>query len=339
MSRKSIAWRVPAALAVALFSAWGALALYYQFPGGAPGKALALAFWLGGAAAALHALAARPGWRRLAGSGYVLMAVLLLAWWHGLRPSNDRQWADDVARMLHGSRAGSVVTLDNVRNFRWRGDSDYTVRWESRRYDLDRLESVDMVLSTWGMPAIAHTLVSFGFSDGQRVVFSVEIRKERHEQFSELGGFFKQFELSVVAADERDILYVRTAVRGEQVSVYPITMPRQAMRELFLAYVDTANALREQPRFYHTVTANCTTLVYEMVRAIVPGLPLDYRLLLSGYLPEYLYAHGGLGHDRTLAQLRRQADITARAAQAGDGPGFSQAIRQPWGPAGVQSPR
>ncbi len=128
-------------------------------------------------------------------------------------------------------RDGSLITLDNVRNFRWRSGSDYTVRWENRRYDLDRTESVDLVLSTWGMPAIAHTLVSFGFSDGQRVVFSVEIRKERHEQFSELGGFFKQFEFSVVAADERDIIYVRTAVRGEQVSLYPIRMPRQAIRQ------------------------------------------------------------------------------------------------------------
>ena len=165
------------------------------------------------------------------------------------------------------------------------------------------------------MPAIA-TLVSFGFDDGQRVVFSVEIRKGTRRAVLELGGFFKQFELSVIAADERDIVRVRTAVRGETVSIYPIRMPPEAMRALFLSYVDTANALRAEPRFYHTVTANCTTIIYQMVRAIVPGLPVDYRLLLSGYLPEYLYEHGGLDTSRPLDAIRRDADITQRAARA-----------------------
>ncbi|OZI70819.1 Lnb N-terminal periplasmic domain-containing protein [Bordetella genomosp. 12] len=329
MSGKSIVWRVLAGLAVVLVTAWGGLALYYQLPGGRWGKGLATVLWVASALAALYALFARPHWGRRAGWLYALLVLVLLGWWHSLQPSNDRVWADDVARMLGGSHAGSVVRLENVRNFQWRTDDDYTVRWENRSYDLDELESVDMVLSTWGMPAIAHTLVSFGFSDGQHVVFSVEIRKEKHEKFSEIGGFFKEFELSVVAADERDIIYVRTAVRGEQVAIYPISMSRQAMRELFLAYVDTANGLREQPRFYHTVTANCTTLVYQMARAIVPGLPMDYRLLLSGYLPEYLYAHGGLDHSQSLEQIRQHADITARAARVGNTPEFSRAIRQP----------
>ena len=229
-----------------------------------------------------------------------------------------------------GTVQGDHVRLQDVRNFDWRGDADYDARWDTRDYDLSRLRSVDMILSTWGMPAIAHTLVSFGFDDGQRVVFSVEIRKERGEQFSELGGFFKQFELSVIAADERDIVRVRTAVRGETVSIYPIRMPPEAMRALFLSYVDTANALRAEPRFYHTVSANCTTIIYQMVRAIVPGLPVDYRLLLSGYLPEYLYEHGGLDTSRPLDAIRRDADITQRAARAGNTPAFSQAIREPF---------
>ena len=107
-------------------------------------------------------------------------------------------------------------------------------------------------------------------------------------------------------------------------------MPPEAMRALFLSYVDTANALRAEPRFYHTVSANCTTIIYQMVRAIVPGLPVDYRLLLSGYLPEYLYEHGGLDTSRPLDAIRRDADITQRAARAGNTPAFSQAIREPF---------
>ena len=218
-------------------------------------RGVAVAAW-----AALHLwllgllIAGRP-WRagRRWWAGWALAVVALLVWWHTLRPSNDRDWADEVSRMPRGTVQGDHVRLQDVRNFDWRGDADYDARWDTRDYDLSRLRSVDMILSTWGMPP-SPTLVSFGFDDGQRVVFSVEIRKERGEQFSELGGFFKQFELSVIAADERDIVRVRTAVRGETVSIYPIRMPPEAMRALFLSYVDTANALRAEPRFYHTVT-------------------------------------------------------------------------------------
>ncbi len=258
-----------------------------------------------------------------------LAFIVLAVWWLSLKPSNDRDWADEVSRPLRGSVQGSRVTLRNIRDFDWRGDTDYTARWHDGTYDLDTLASVDMALSYWMGPPIAHTLVSFGFTDGRHVVFSVEIRRERDEAFSTLGGFFKQFELAIVAAEERDILHVRAGPRGEQVFLYPVRMPAPAMRALFRSYVERANRLADDPRFYHTLTANCTTLVYDMVRPLVPGLPLDIRLILSGYLPEYLYGHGGLDTSLPLDVLRARADITRRAAQAGPALEFSRRIRAP----------
>ena len=83
---------------------------------------------------------------------------------------------------------------------------------------------------------------------------------------------------------------------------------------MFLAYVETANGLARQPRFYNTLTANCITIVYQLARRIVPGLPMDYRLLLSGYLPEYLYRIGALrGADSARPIATPAAIPTARA--------------------------
>ncbi|HEY1492423.1 MAG TPA: DUF4105 domain-containing protein, partial [Steroidobacteraceae bacterium] len=251
----------------------------------------------------------------------------LLLWWRALRPSNERQWADDVARISHGEVSGDEVTLHNVRNFRWRSKTDYTQSWETRTYDLRQLRSVDMITSYWGSRAIAHLLFSFGFADGRHVVFSVEIRRERGEAYNEIGGFFKQFELSVIAAEERDIVALRTNVRGEDDYLYRLRLPPEATRALFLAYVGQSTRLLATPRFYNTVTVNCTTLVYGMLKQIIGALPLSYRVLFSGYLPEYVYALGGLDTRYPLAQLRTLGRITERARQAGDGAGFSAAIR------------
>jgi hypothetical protein len=281
-----------AVFAILACAIWGALALWFHSPFAGRLRAVPSAAWLVLAVAALANLAiGLPMVEWLFG---VALLALLLWWSLSVRPSNQREWMPEVACLTEGSVKGDIVTLHNVRNFDWRSTSDYDARWETRHYDLSQLESVDLVLSYWGRPAIAHAMVSFGFSDGQYVVFSVEIRRKLGDKFSEIGGFFRQYELAILASTEEDSLRVRTNVRGEEGYLYRVKMPEGASRSLFLSYVETASSLVHRPRFYNTLTANCTTIVYKLADQIVPRLPMNYRLLLSGYLPEYLYRLGAL---------------------------------------------
>ena len=230
-----------------------------------------------------------------------IVAFVAVLWWQSIKPSNDRDWAPDVARMTTGERAAEAITLHNVRNFTWRSETDIDERWETRHYDLAQLSSVDLIVSYWTIPAIAHTLVSFGFDDDRHVVFSVEIRKEK----------VFLFRTQLNAADRR---------------------------ALFLAYVDEANTLAATPRFYHTLTANCTTIVFGMMQRIIGDLPWDYRLLASGYLPNYVYDLSGLDTRYDFATLERMGYVSRRvnaalsdaaAADANEASGveFSRAIR------------
>ncbi|MDH6169902.1 hypothetical protein M2282_005072 [Variovorax boronicumulans] len=320
--------RLLASLAVLLSAAWACAALWYQLPAAPALKIAAGVLWAGFGLAAMVLLWRGRSARALL--SYALGFAMVLAWWGTIQPSQDRVWADDVARQLVARVDGNMVTMDNVRNFEWRSDTDYTPRWETRRYDLDRLRSVDVALSYWSGPAIAHTLVSFGFDDGQFVTFSIEIRKERGESFSSIGGFFRQFEMSLVAADEHDILRVRTNVRGEDVYMYRVRLPQSEMRSLFVGYLGEGAALVRAPSFYNTITANCTTIVYALARHVVPGLPMDWRLLASGYLPEYLHDVGALTPRLGMEELRSAGRITERARAFDSNPGnekFSQAIR------------
>jgi len=315
-----------ATLIVGSSAIWGACALWFQVQGGQALKTLSMLLWAGFSLTLMIAL-----WQGRTAAGLVTFTAAfgaLLIWWQRIAPSNDRIWADDVAQMTTGTVDGGRVTLRNVRNFDWRSNTDYTQRWETRHYDLDRLNSVDMIVSYWTGPAIAHMLISFGFDDGEHVVFSVEIRRERIESFSEIGGFFKEFELSVIAADERDVIRVRTNVRGEDTYLYRLRMPVSAMRSLFLGYIDEANALVRTPRFYNTLTVNCTTLVYQMMQRIVGYLPLNYRLIFSGYLPEYVYRVGGLDQRYSIKELRALGRISERAKESDRSAAFSADIRR-----------
>jgi hypothetical protein len=312
------------ALATLGSGAWGALALWYQLPGGTVVKTLGSVTWALVVIVLAGVAVSRRSW--LPPGIYLVLYALLLLWWSGIAPSNLRDWADDVSRPLTGRIEGSQVVLHNVRDFAWRSDTDYDAHWETRRYDLDHLVTTDAVLSYWGSQAIAHAMISFGFDDGRHVVFSVEIRRERGEQYSAIGGFFKQFETTLVAADEHDIIRVRTNVRGEDDYLYPLRMDKPAMRALFLSYVHAANRLATTPAFYNTLTSNCTTIVYHMARQIEPRLPWDARLLLTGYLPGYLHDVGAVDRSVPLDELRRRGRITGRARNAARDD-FSRAIR------------
>ncbi len=307
-------------------ASWSGLALYYQLPLRMPWLAGGLVIW--GALSVFALVRLWRGRRLQAVLIYLAVHAALLLWWNSLTPSNNHQWQEDVAQMTSGRIEGDQVTLFNVRNFDWQSETEYTPRWETRVYDLSKLKSVDMLTSHWGMDAIAHVLVSFGFDDRQFVTFSVEIRKKKGQEFSEIAGFFKQYELSILATDERDAIGVRPNVRGEDTFLYRIDMPADIRKKLFLSYIEQANQLLEQPRFYNTVTANCTTLVFGMMQHISGGLPLDARLLLTGYLPSYIEEQDGLTDGFDLAQLRRAGRITERSKQAGQSSDYSKIIRQ-----------
>ncbi|MFY0990662.1 DUF4105 domain-containing protein [Halomonas sp. C05BenzN] len=318
-------------LVLILCAAWGALALAHRLPLPVAGRVAAVAGWL--VACGIWLWLAWQGARMAPLAGMAVQMAALLAWWRSLRPAKDLDWADDVAHLATGTVAGNRLTLHHVRHFAWQTRTEATTAWETRHYDLDRLSSVDLFISSWGRPGIAHVLISFGFRGAgdaidEFVAFSVEVRRERHERFSEIGGFFKQYELAIIAADERDAVRLRSNVRGERVTLYHVTLAPEDRRELLLALVKVANRLEKEPRFYHTITANCTTLVFAMMRRIIEGLPMDHRLLLTGLLPGYVFDHGGLVEGYTLAELREQGDITERARLAGDAADFSRRIRR-----------
>jgi hypothetical protein len=302
-------------------TAWVSAALSVHFSG-----KMLMVLWGGVGAVALAVLigtfkSARLGWVLL-----LLGALPAAIWYQTIKPAHGKQWAVDVAHGVEARVEGDMVSLANVRNFAWQSETKADASWEAREYDLSQLASVDMLTSVWDSPDIAHLLVSFGFSDGQRVVFSVETRREAHEEFNEIGGFFRQFELVLIAATEEDIVKLRTNYRQEDVRLYPLKLDEEQRRNLFMSYVALANTLEEEPAFYNTVTRNCTTTVYPLAKEIKPDMNLDWRILASGHLPSYIDQLGGFDGTLSLEARSQRAAITPRALAATNEE-YSDAIR------------
>jgi hypothetical protein len=320
------------AIAILLIGVWCSIAIWYRCPAGEPVRGLLAGAILVFALVAVACLATPRRWLALA--VYAASFALFLVWWATIRPTNDRNWAPDVARTATATIDGDRLVVKNVRNFTWRSDTDFDQRWEQRTYSLSHLTNVDLIMSYWAGEAIAHTIVSFGFDDGARLAFSIETRKESDEGYSSVAGFFKQYELAVIAADERDVVRVRSNVRGEDVRIYRLRMTPKNAQVLLHEYVAAVNDLARTPRFYNTLTSNCTNLVFDMVRVIHPGVPMDARVLFSGYLPNYAYDLGATDTSVSFEKLRDLSKIHDKAARADADPNFSARIRE-----GIPAPR
>jgi hypothetical protein len=319
---------VLAGLAMAGATAWGALVLYYLGPGSAEVRtAMAWSFAAIGLAA-LSALFVRRA-RRFAGLGFVVAFAPVLAVWGSATPLNDRDWQPEVAVLPYATLDGDLVTVHNIRNFDYRTETDFTPAYYDRTFDLRRLDRVDLVASYWMGPAIAHLFLTFGFGD-DHLAISIEARKDRTRPYATLPGFFRQYELVYVVADERDAIRVRTNYRNdppEDVYLFHLIGPIENGRRLFLDYMRDINELREHPRFYNTLTTNCTTMILTHA-AVNPGhLTYSWKVLASGYAPEYAYEQGRLDQSLPFEELKARSHINAAARAADQAPDFSRRIR------------
>lgn len=310
----------------ALVVGWVGLAISFHAP-----DAWLWPLWavLGAFALNLLFLAFKGRWGRVWVFTGVL-AVLAAGWFLSLTPNQNRDWAPDVAHGVSAQIDGSKVILTNVRNFDWTSETTARESWETRVVDLDQITGVDLFSSVWDSPSIAHTLVSFAFADGQQIVFSVEIRKEKGEEFSSLGGFFRRFELVIIAAEEADIVHLRTDLRKETVALYPITLDAPRARQLFLNFVTRANDLAASPEWYNTLTTNCTTLPFQLVKGIAPDVKLDWRVIASGHLADYLYELGVLHPEMPLEAIKARAKLPEFGPRGAGGKEYSRRLRAAW---------
>jgi hypothetical protein len=314
-------------LCVILLSVWATAALYFDIPTAllrAPAAAAYLLVIVG-----FIFLIKRSHIRIVAS---LMLFSVVLAWWVSLMPSNSRPWQTDVAQTAWAEVDGDRVTIHNFRECDYQKEFEYTCQWQTKNVVLSEVRGIDLFITYWGSPWIAHPILSFQFGDDDHVAFSIETRKVIGESYSSIRGFFRQYELAYVIADERDVIRLRTNYRqGESVYLYRTIAQPAFSRALFLDYLGRANKLREHPEWFNALTSNCTTNIFAHIAA-VSGAPsgnttLDWRILLNGKGDEMEYERGILVGNLPFQELKHRALINPAAQTADQAPDFSQRIR------------
>ena len=266
--------------------------------------------------------------RRSATVALVAACAFTTLWFASLSASHDRTWATDQSRLPGVRFDGDLVHVTDARAFRYRTVDDYDAHWFDATYDLNELEGVDFAVERFtDNEAVAHTLVSFRFRDGQTLAISVEIRKEVGESYGPVRGLFRQYELMLVLGDERDLLELRTVHRGDDVYLHPMRASPEGARAFLEGLLSTAADIRERPRWYNTVSASCTSVLAQHLQSVA-DLPLDHRVYLPGYSDSLAFELDLIETDLDFDATRARNHINERASLAAGQPDFSERIRQ-----------
>jgi hypothetical protein len=313
------------AIVVSGMTAWSSLAIYYSNLS-SEGVRAGIAIGLAVCTAVAFIIFKKRFWTLI---GFLIVFCLISVWWLNIKPSNDRNWQPDVAVLPYATIQDNLVTIHNIRNLNYRTETDFDVNYYDKTFDLNTLDSVDMIAVYWMGDAIAHIMMSFGFQGKDFIAFSIETRKEKGEGYSTIKGFFKQYELIYIAGDERDLICVRTDYRNpqEDVYLYRIKFNRERAQKLFMEYIKQINSMKKKPVWYNTLTTNCTTNIVMHIKTFTHRIHYSWKILLSGYAPLYAYERGALDANIPFAELRKLSHINARAHVIGGDPEFSKKIR------------
>ena len=320
-------WRLlPAAFLLLLGWAWVAGSLLNLQAAPAAMAALLVLLWTAGPLLALRRWPPRRALPACVGAGLAWAAIFPLA--QPVRSERDWSAGHERTATFREPEPG-VIEIDGVRDFRHGPEGPEVVRWERRRYALDALESVDFLIEPVPeLPAVAHAMLSFGFAGGERLVVSVETRRERGEEYSAVAGLFRRYELIYVLADERDALALRLNERGHELRIHPIRAEPAALRTMLLAILERAQALGERPEPYHTLRRNCTTsLVRHFEELRGRPLPPDWRILLPAHADALAWELGLIEGAGSLEDARRRHCVRGPVDDSPGGAEFSRALR------------
>ena len=267
-----------------------------------------------------------------------VLAVYLLTLF--IQPSNDRNWAADQSRVASVKIEDGTVTINNFRNFHYRSKSDFDPLFETRTFHLNDLDSVSLIVQKFTpSEGLAHVMLSFGVDselpkrESKPFCISVEVRREQGESFGPIKGLYRNYELTHVIGDERDLIGLRTVHRPyDRVWLYRLNATPQQVQQLFLGFADRIKTLESYPEFYHTLLNNCANGITRQTYELTPEPInwLDPRIVLPGFSDQFAFESGLIGNarDQTFAQIKRNARIDMRARESGITEDFSENIRQ-----------
>lgn len=215
------------------------------------------------------------------------------------KPSNNRDWVHYLSRLTTTTIEETQITLINVRDWEYKPQEIVSKQWISEvTIDTKNLTGVWFVVVPFGkLDVVGHTFLTFEFTDGSAYSFSIEARRENGEDYSTIQGLFNTYELAYTWGTERDFLTRRVLLHQDPLRMYKLELTLEQAQKLLSTLAVETNKLASTPRFYNTLTSNCTNTLARAINNNYPNtIPYSLTWNFPGNSDLFLMKEGFIAH-------------------------------------------
>jgi hypothetical protein len=224
---------------------------------------------------------------------YIILLVIgvLLIFIFSRQPSLTRDWTDDARILPDITIQDNLITVKNLRDWRYVHGETISKNYYDETFDLNKISKAYFLLNPFGKwEGVGHAFFVFEFEDGKSVSISVEARRENGEDFSAVHGLFNNFELWYTWGSPADLMSRRAIYHNEDLYMYPLLIQKTTVQGLFVDLAKTTEQLETKPKFYNTITSNCTNVLADLANRVNKGsIPWTWARIFTGFSDDKLY--------------------------------------------------
>lgn len=245
------------------------------------------------------------------------------------QPTNKRDWEVGLERLPKVEIKNNMVTIQGIRDDHFEPKKIVSKGYIDRSVNISTLEKVWFIVEPFsGNDAVAHTYFVFDFKNQDPLAVTVEARREKGEKYEAFLGLFNQYELMYIWGTESDITIRRVLIEGNKLHMYPLNLSRESAKGLFLQLAEQTHSLETRPRFYNTLTNNCTNELAKSANGVkANAIPWSLAYILPGYADDELYKLGYLPQTMPLEQLTKRYYISDFVKEHYKDADFSKKLR------------
>ena len=227
------------------------------------------------------------------------------------KPVMDRDWQDDSKILPAFSISTSTIEIKNLRDWRYEPYKVVSKNYYTDTFIPDNVSKAYLLFNPFGQwDGVGHSFFVFEFTDGKTVSVSIEARKEVGEDYGVFMGVLNEYEVWYAFGSATDFLTNRAIYHDEDLYMYPLLIPKEIAKGLFVDLSNQAHKLETEPGFYNTITSNCTNLLADSANRVKKGsVPFHYSRLFTGYIDDQLYDLGSIRHNAPFEKVYEEARI------------------------------
>lgn len=244
----------------------------------------------------------------------LIISVVILAIFISNRiktPNLDGDWTEDALLLPQVTFEDNQIQISNIRDWRYQEGKVLSYSYYEDSFEKGSVTNLYLLLNPFGKwEGVGHSFLIFEFENGKTISVSIEARREKGQSYSAVKGLFNAYEIWYSIASPADHITRRALYYNEDIYKYSIRITKESMNLLFEDIMNTVHELETTPKFYNTISSNCTNLLVDSANRVKKGsIPLHYSRVFTGYTDNHLHTLGFIENKKSFEEVEQEARI------------------------------